>query len=121
MHTLAPLYGEQYLICSEPSNLRNRQMPTVRINYDGWLALPAAVRQRLHLNTGDQLDLELTGGTIVLRPAQAGVAAAPDRAATEPAAVPAQPAVAPPAPAMKRGPGRPRKTPKTPLLAIPAT
>jgi AbrB family looped-hinge helix DNA binding protein len=42
-------------------------MPKVRVNYDGWIALPAAVRQRLKLGTGDQLDLELAGDTITLR------------------------------------------------------
>jgi bifunctional DNA-binding transcriptional regulator/antitoxin component of YhaV-PrlF toxin-antitoxin module len=44
-------------------------MTLVRIHYDGWLALPAAFRQALRLNTGDQLEAELVGGTIVLRPA----------------------------------------------------
>jgi AbrB family looped-hinge helix DNA binding protein len=37
-------------------------MTKVRINYDGWLALPAAVRERLGLSTGDELELELTAG-----------------------------------------------------------
>src|SRR3954453_3905552 len=42
-------------------------MSKVRLmSYDGWLALPAAVRERLGLSTGHQL--ELVGGAIVLRP-----------------------------------------------------
>src|SRR4051794_26320180 len=36
------------------------------MSYDGWLALPADVRERLGLSTGHQL--ELVGGAIVLRP-----------------------------------------------------
>ena len=36
-------------------------------NYDGWIALPEAVRQKLKLSTGDQLDLELSGETVTLR------------------------------------------------------
>src|SRR3954464_4043671 len=46
-------------------------MSTVRLNYDGWLALPATVRQRLGLITGDRLDLELVDGVITLRPRRA--------------------------------------------------
>src|SRR4051812_35690858 len=42
-------------------------MSKVRLmSYDGWLALPADVRERLGLSTGHQL--ELVGGAIVLRP-----------------------------------------------------
>jgi len=41
-------------------------MPKVRLSYDGWLALPAAVRKKLGLSTGYQP--ELVGGAIVLRP-----------------------------------------------------
>ncbi len=33
-------------------------MPKVRMNYDGWLVLPATVRQRLGLSTGAELDLD---------------------------------------------------------------
>ena len=43
-------------------------MATVRLNYDGWLALPAGVRQKLRLSAGDQLELELVEGGIMLRP-----------------------------------------------------
>ena len=48
-------------------------MPKVRLSYDGWVALPAAVRKKLGLSAGYQLELELVGGAIVLRPI--GVAA----------------------------------------------
>jgi AbrB family looped-hinge helix DNA binding protein len=41
-------------------------MPKVRLNDDGWLALPAAARRALGVDTGDQL--EVVGGRIALRP-----------------------------------------------------
>ena len=91
-------------------------MPTVRLNYDGWLAVPAVMRQRLGLGTGDHLELELIDGGIMLRPRRPGQAA--DRPVTEPvitaeppvAATSDRPAAAAAAPVVKRGPGRPRKT-----------
>jgi hypothetical protein len=46
-------------------------MTSVRVRYDGWVALPAAFR-RLGLATGTELDAELAGGAIVLRPGRAG-------------------------------------------------
>jgi hypothetical protein len=72
--------------------------------------------------TGDQLELEVSGGNIVLRPVRSGTTA--DEAAPEPVAtaeplVPATPpAAATAAPVVKRGPGRPRKTP---LPVVPPT
>jgi AbrB family looped-hinge helix DNA binding protein len=75
-------------------------MTKVRVRHDGWLALPAAVRQKLGLSTGDQLELELADGGVLLRPVRSG-AAGPS---PEPVAA-AEPSV----PAVKRGPGRPRK------------
>ena len=44
-------------------------MPTLKLHYDGWVALPAAVRQQLGLNSGNKLDVDLVEGAIVLRPA----------------------------------------------------
>jgi antitoxin component of MazEF toxin-antitoxin module len=41
---------------------------TLKLHYEGWLALPAAFRQKLGLSKGAALDAELVGGTIVLRP-----------------------------------------------------
>jgi AbrB family looped-hinge helix DNA binding protein len=90
-------------------------MTKVRLNYDGWLSLPTAVRQKLGLTTGDQLELELSDGSIVLRPVRSGAA---DRATPEPvttaeppvSAAPELPAAAAASPIVKRGPGRPRKT-----------
>src|SRR5436305_979579 len=91
-------------------------MPKVRLSYDGWLALPVAVREKLGLSTGHQLELELVGGAIVLRPAGALGAVPAELPATPPAveALPPEPpptAAPGPAPAPKRGPGRSRKVP----------
>ena len=91
-----------------------------RLHYDGWLALPAAMRQKLGLASGHQLELELVAGTIVLRPERsaAGAADAGDPAPAEPvspAVLPAPEAeptqAAAPSEPVKRGPGRPRKIP----------
>jgi AbrB family looped-hinge helix DNA binding protein len=84
-------------------------MTKVRLNYDGWLALPAAARRALGVDTGDQLEVEVIGGRIVLRPlkvsAADGFADKPMPVAMEPEAVPAVAA----SPSEKRSPGRPRK------------
>ena len=88
-------------------------MPKVRLSYDGWVALPAAVRQKLGLSTGYQLELELVGGAIVLRPAGATGPVPTEPAATLPPVETPPPveATPEPVPAPKRGPGRPRKVP----------
>jgi AbrB family looped-hinge helix DNA binding protein len=44
-------------------------MSTLKLHYEGWLALPAGFRQKLGLKSGDRLEAELAGGTITLRPA----------------------------------------------------
>ena len=91
-------------------------MPTIQVHYDGWLALPEAVRRKLGVGTGDRLEVEVTDGAVVLRPARRTGAAG--RAAPEPAATAAEQPVeaapepaqaAAPAPTVKRGAGRPRK------------
>ena len=88
-------------------------MPKVRVNYDGWIALPEAVRQKLKLSTGDQLDLELSGETITLRRSAAASAShSPEPSAAPADEAPPEPSpVAEPEPTAKRGPGRPRKVP----------
>jgi AbrB family looped-hinge helix DNA binding protein len=85
-------------------------MSKVRLNYDGWLALPAAARRALGVDTGDQLDVEVVDGRIVLRPLKAPTAAGRPADELSPAAAEPELAAAPP-PAGKRGPGRPRKAP----------
>ena len=41
---------------------------TLKLHYDGWLTLPAGLRDLLDLKTGDHLQAELVDGAIVLRP-----------------------------------------------------
>ena len=47
-------------------------MTTLKLHYDGWLALPAALRRELGLDKGAALEVELVDGTIVLRPSDEG-------------------------------------------------
>jgi bifunctional DNA-binding transcriptional regulator/antitoxin component of YhaV-PrlF toxin-antitoxin module len=89
-------------------------MSKVQLRYDGWVSLPADALKKLGLDTGDRLEVEVTNGAIVLRRAQK--ANAPGRATAEPVLEAAEPPV--PAPVVKRGPGRPRKTP---VAALPPT
>jgi bifunctional DNA-binding transcriptional regulator/antitoxin component of YhaV-PrlF toxin-antitoxin module len=73
-------------------------LPTIQLQANGWLALPAELRDHLNLTTGDRLEIESTQGALVLRLAGHGekpkLTAAPADAMV---------------PAVKRGPGRPRK------------
>jgi bifunctional DNA-binding transcriptional regulator/antitoxin component of YhaV-PrlF toxin-antitoxin module len=59
---------------------------TLKLHYDGWLALPAALRRKLGLGKGVALEVELVDGTIVLRPSSEGQGSAigREREATEP-------------------------------------
>ena len=90
-------------------------MTTLKLHYDGWLALPAALRRKLGLDMGAALELELIDGTIVLRPSAEGrgSAAGRGREPTEPPADPASAAASSPradTPATRKG-GRARKDP----------
>src|SRR4051794_37966303 len=76
---------------------RKANMSTVRLNYDGWLALPAAVRQKFGLVTGDQLDLELSDDAIILRPRRTGGVV--EQQAPEPPVASAEPTASAPPPA----------------------
>ena len=49
-----------------------RKRCTLKLHYDGWLALPAALRLELGLDKEAVLELELVDGTIVLRPSGGG-------------------------------------------------
>src|SRR3954452_10742026 len=83
-------------------------------------ALPAAARRKPEPHTGEQLELELVGGSAVPRPARwRGPARAPGPAEATPPAVPPEPGPAAVAPstAVRRGPGRPREVPAA--LALP--
>jgi AbrB family looped-hinge helix DNA binding protein len=92
-------------------------MSTIQVHYDGWLALPEAVRRKLGVGTGDRLEVEIADGAVVLRPARPADAAGqavPESpvAAEQPLEAEPEPAsVGAPTPAVRRGPGRPRKAP----------
>ena len=87
-------------------------MSTLKLHYDGWLALPARLRQALGLNSGDRLEAELIDGTLVLRPAmKTGRDVPNDIAVNAPVADdPELPVPEPTIMPMKRKPGRPRKS-----------
>ena len=94
--------------------LKGQAVPRLKVHYDGWIALPAGLRQQLKLNSGDRLDAQLVAGAIVLRPASAKRAPAEPEQAIEPPAVTS--ALAPSletAVPQKRPRGRPRKVQTT--------
>lgn len=91
-------------------------MFTTQLRYDGWITLPAAALKKFALSTGDRLEVDVTNDAIVLRRAQKSNAS--ERATAKPVPEAVQPSVATPEPAVKRGPGRPRKTP---IAALPPT
>jgi bifunctional DNA-binding transcriptional regulator/antitoxin component of YhaV-PrlF toxin-antitoxin module len=69
-------------------------LPSILIHAGSWISLPADARYHLNTTTGDQLEVEVVDGALVLR-----------LAGTETKSEPAVQAVTP----VKRGPGRPRK------------
>jgi AbrB family looped-hinge helix DNA binding protein len=95
-------------------------MSTLKLHYEGWLALPAGLRQKLGLKSGDRLEAELAGGAITLRPAgrpDEGEGQ-PGRTATAPRAGRAKPspATARP-PAAKAAPPSTRRAARQPAPA----
>jgi AbrB family looped-hinge helix DNA binding protein len=95
-------------------------MATLKLHYEGWLALPAGLRQKLGLKSGDQLEAELVRGTIVLRPA--GRPTAPPGRSDEPeperaVAPPAGEAKSQPAAAAVKAPPAARRTARNPAPA----
>jgi bifunctional DNA-binding transcriptional regulator/antitoxin component of YhaV-PrlF toxin-antitoxin module len=88
---------------------------TLKLHYDGWLALPADFRRKLGLGKGQALEAQLVGGTIVLRPA-GGKAAAAVEAEPEPEPAP-EPAAMEPAAA--EAPAKPRARRKQATTALP--
>jgi bifunctional DNA-binding transcriptional regulator/antitoxin component of YhaV-PrlF toxin-antitoxin module len=97
-------------------------MATLKLHYEGWLALPTGLRHKLGLKSGDQLEAELVRGTIVLRPAGRPTSppGLPDEPAAEPeraAAPPAGEAKAKPAAAAAKAPPAARRTARKPAQA----
>src|SRR3954468_22873609 len=101
---------------------RSTIMATLRIHYEGWVALPESFRRKLGLERGDALEAELVEGTIVLRPSKGSAKAVQERRAPDAAeAMPApsilavqvqdaeQPATMPEAPPAPKRRGRPPK------------
>ena len=77
-------------------------MTKINVHYDGWIALPSRLRQRLRLKAGDELEAEVRSGELILRRAGGTSAAEAGAAAPEPVPTPTGDKPAP-----KRG--RPRK------------
>ena len=97
-----------------------RTMSTLKLHYEGWLALPAGLRQKLGLKSGDRLEAELAGGTIMLRPAgRPGEGEGqPGRTATAPRAGRAEPSPATArSPAAKAAPPATRRAARQPAPA----
>ena len=71
-------------------------MTTLKLHYEGWLALPPVFRQKLGLSTGAALEAKLVDGTIVLRPSSKGRGSAGrEQGAIEPPVELASPAPSP--------------------------
>ena len=88
-------------------------MPTLKLHYEGWVSLPAALRQQLGSNSGDRLEVDLVDGAIVLRPAATTKRPAPreDQQAAINSPAPDAPETLTRTDAVpaRRKPGRPRK------------
>jgi hypothetical protein len=83
-------------------------MTTLKLYYDGWLALPPALCRQLGLGTGDGLEAALVDGTLRLRPAAKRKGLAENDPATiEPAAEATALAPVPPATSAEGPSGRP--------------
>ena len=77
-------------------------MPTLKLHYDGWIALPAGLREALGLSSGDRIEAELVDGTVRLRPAAKAGRAARSTEAGVPAPDVPSPAAGPEGPARGR-------------------
>jgi AbrB family looped-hinge helix DNA binding protein len=95
-------------------------MTTLKLHYQGWLALPTGLRHKLGLKSGDQLEAELVRGTIVLRPAGRPTSppGLPDEPEAERAAAPMAGEAKPqPAAAAAKAPPVARRTARKPAQA----
>jgi AbrB family looped-hinge helix DNA binding protein len=100
-------------------------MTTLKLHYQGWLALPTGLRHKLGLKSGDQLEAELVRGTIVLRPAGRPISPGlPDEPEAEPERAAAAPAgkvkPRPAAPAAQTPPAARRTARKPAPASLPA-
>src|SRR5262245_43776279 len=108
---------QSVLVRSFLAVVRTQPLTTLKLHYDGWLALPAGLRQTLDLKTGDRLVAELVDGTIVLRPAHGKQAPAEPEVTVGSVAVASAPA---PSTEMTKPAKRPRGRPKTQTAGEPA-
>ena len=83
-------------------------MPKIKLHYDGWLALPVSIRQRLGVTTGDELQAEVVGSTLRLTANGAAAGALAPEAEDEPAKPTAAPIAAKPALVRKKTATKPR-------------
>jgi len=91
---------------------------TLKLHYDGWLVLPAGLRNALELESGDRLEAELVDGAIVLRPTKGKRPATRPKKVAELSVAVSVPTSFPKAPAVAKRPrGRPRKVPVAPAQA----
>ncbi len=81
-------------------------MAKIRVGEDGWLALPASVRRILGLKPGSDVDVEVKGGALILRPADKALRSTSEPEVAEDMAEPAAAPVESPPPRKR---GRPRK------------
>lgn len=90
-------------------------MTKVKLHFDGWLALPAAIRRRMGVTTGDQLEVEWTDGGLLLRsPGAAQSEDAHDKPEVEAETIVLEaPAVAKKPPAKKTAVKKPVAAPKS--------
>jgi bifunctional DNA-binding transcriptional regulator/antitoxin component of YhaV-PrlF toxin-antitoxin module len=98
-------------------------MARLKVHYEGWLALPPDMRQKLGVATGGELEAELVEGTIVLRPAEAKVSLRREAEKADAATAAATAVAAPPALAVvnKEAEPAPAPAPAPVSLAPPAT
>src|SRR5687767_172078 len=91
-HAEKPFFLRGLSLWGGVEQLQTTTMATLKLHYEGWLALPTGLRQKLGLKSGDQLEAELISGTIVLR--RIGRSTSPQVLPEEPEAEPER-AVAP--------------------------
>src|SRR3954463_8556452 len=88
----APPRGPIRRAARSPSAIpRDDPVTTLKLHYDGWLALPAALRRKLGLGNGAALEVELVDAPVVRRPSREGRGSAAwrGREPTEPSVGPA--------------------------------
>jgi AbrB family looped-hinge helix DNA binding protein len=89
-------------------------MPTVKLHPEGWLSLPADVRRKLRVESGQTLEVQVVGNSVILRPAKGTTTEAEPTAAEVPASQTDPEPVPPAAEAETRAPAKRRGRPPKP-------